>query len=204
MHTDKKDASTYKLLYWYLDPVKLKSTFSIVARHSLPSAPASWCINQDTLCHWERAAREQTFMCNQAAGLSRCLTRVQNAMVAQLKTLHLDKGQGKAPGRSQQAVDELDYLVTFSRSITQVMARTMQDLSEGTFVNMVNLTHTRKDSYLEYLRTGVKQDTVRVLSNVNDNCCVKCVIGLKNCACVSGEINSLNPSPVIAGNKNGT
>ena len=38
----------------------------------------------------------------------------------------------------------------------------------------------------------------RVLNNVNDNQCVNCVTGLKDCACVSGQI-SLNPSPVIAG-----
>ena len=61
-------------------------------------------------------------MCNQAAGLSRRLTKVQDSLVAQLKILHLDMGKGKTPGRSQQAVDELDYLVTFNRSITQAMA----------------------------------------------------------------------------------
>ena len=66
-------------------------------------------------------------MCNQAAGLSRCLAKVQDAMVTQLKTLHSDKG--KASGRSQHDVDGLEYLVTFNRSITQAMARTMQDLS---------------------------------------------------------------------------
>ena len=84
-------------------------------------------------------------------------------MVTQLQTLQLDKGKGKAPGRSQHAVDKLDYLVTFNRSITQAMARTMQDLSEGICVNMANFTLARRDSYLEYLRTGVKQDTVTVL-----------------------------------------
>ena len=83
------------------------------------------------LRHWERAAREQTVMCNQAAGLSGCLTRVQDAMSSQLKSLHLDSSKGKSSERIRQAVDELDYLVTFNRSISQVMARTMQDLSEG-------------------------------------------------------------------------
>ena len=34
-------------------------------------------------------------------------------MVAQLKTLHLDKGNGKASERMQHAVDELEYPVTF-------------------------------------------------------------------------------------------
>ena len=51
-------------------------------------------------------------MCNQSAGLSRCLTKVQDSMVTLLKTLHLDKGKGKASGRTQQAVGELEYLVT--------------------------------------------------------------------------------------------
>ena len=72
-------------------------------------------------------------MCNQAAGLSKCLTRVQDTMSTQLKSLHMDKGKGKSSERMQQAVDELEYLVTFNQSISQAMARTMQDLSEGVF-----------------------------------------------------------------------
>ena len=96
-------------------------------------------------------------MCNQAAGLSRCLTRVQDVMFTQLKTLHLDKG--KPSERTQQAVDKLEYLVTFNRSISQAMAHTMQDLSEGFFISMANFTLARRDSYLEYLHAGVKQDS---------------------------------------------
>ena len=84
-------------------------------------------------------------------------------MIAQLKTLHQDKGKGKTPGKSQQAVDELEYLMTFNRSITKTMARTMQDLPEGIFINMANLTLARRDRYLEYLRAGVKQDTLTAL-----------------------------------------
>ena len=59
----------------------------------------------------------------------------------------------------QQAVDELEYLATFNRSISQAMARTMQDLSEGVFISMANFTLARRDSYLEYLHAGVKQDS---------------------------------------------
>ena len=84
-------------------------------------------------------------LCNQAAGLSRCLTRVQDAMSDQLKTLHLDR-KGKASERTKQAIDELDYLVTFNRSISQAMARTMQDLSEGVSISMANFTLARRDS----------------------------------------------------------
>ena len=80
-------------------------------------------------------------------------------MVAQLKILHLDKGKDKASERTQQALDKLEYFVTFNRSITQAMARTMQDLPE----DIANLTLARCDSYLEYLRTGVKQETLTAL-----------------------------------------
>ena len=128
-------------------------------------APPSRALNQDILKRWERAAREQTVMCNQAAGLSRCLTRVQDAMSTQLKNLHLDKGKGKGKSSegSQQAVDELEYLVTFNQSISQAMARMMQDLSEGVFISMANFTLAHRDSYLEYLHAGVKQDTLTAL-----------------------------------------
>ena len=47
-------------------------------------------------------------MCSQVAGLSRCMTRVQDMVFTQLKTLHLDKGKGKSSARTQQAVDKLE------------------------------------------------------------------------------------------------
>ena len=82
-------------------------------------------------------------MFNQVAGLSRCLTEVQDSMVAQLRNLYQVKSKGKTPGKSQQAVDEMEYL-TFNRFTTQAMACTMQDLSEGIFTNIANLTLARR------------------------------------------------------------
>ena len=96
MHADKKDSDVATVCSWSPEPAKLNSAFSRVARHSLPAAPPSRPLSQDILRHWERAAREQTVMCNQAAGLSSCLTRVQNAMSTQLKSLHMVKGKGKS------------------------------------------------------------------------------------------------------------
>ena len=150
MHNDQKDPGKSTVCYWSPDPAKLNSSFNRVARHSLPSAPASQSITQETLGKWERSAREKTGMCNQAAGQSRCLTKVQDAMVAQLKTLHSDKGKGNASGKLQH-VEEFDYLVMFNRSITQAMARMMQDLSEGIFINMANLTMARRDSSVVFM-----------------------------------------------------
>ena len=110
MHTEKKDCDNTTVCSWSLEPAKLNSSFSRVARCSLPTAPPYWALSQDMLRHWERTAREQTVMCNQAAGLSRCLTRVQDAISSQLKTLHLDKTKGKSSERMKQPVDELIWL----------------------------------------------------------------------------------------------
>ena len=106
MHTDK-DSDKSTVCSWSLEPAKLNSAFNRIARCSLPSAPASRTISQDTLRCWERSFREQSVMCNQAAGLSRCLTKVQDSMVTHLKTLRTDKGKGKASERTQQAVEKL-------------------------------------------------------------------------------------------------
>ena len=83
-------------------------------------------------------------------------------MVTQLKTLRLDS-KGKSSEKMKQAVSELEYLTTFNWSILQAMVRTMQDLSGGVFINMANFTLARRDSYLDYLHAGVKQDTVNAL-----------------------------------------
>ena len=161
MPAEKRDCDNVAVSSWSPELAKLNSAFSRVARRTLSTAPPSWAFNQDMLRHWERAVREQTVICNQAAGLLSCLTRVQDAMSSQLKSLHLDSS--KSSERMRQAIDELDYLVTFNRSISQAMARTMQDLSEGVFISMANFTLARRDSYLEYLHAGVKQDTLTAL-----------------------------------------
>ena len=83
-------------------------------------------------------------------------------MATQLKTLYLDS-KGKSSEKMKQAVNELEYMTTFNRSISQAMARMMQDLSEGVFINMANFTLACRDSYLDYLHAGVKQDTVNAL-----------------------------------------
>ena len=163
MYTDKKDFSRSKVFSWTNQLARLNSSFPRIANRSLPSAPASRPVSQDTLRKWERAARDQSYMCNQAASFSRCLTKVQDSMTTQLKSLQNDKGKGKSTGKTHQAIEELDFLITFNKSITQAMARTMQDLSEGIFINVANLTLTRRDSYLDYLKAGIKQDTLNAL-----------------------------------------
>ena len=77
----------------------------------------------------------------------------------------------KSSGRSKHAVSELGYLVTFNRSITQAVACTMQDLLEVIFTHMANLTLARRDNYLDYIRAGLKHDTLTVLRNTPLHMC---------------------------------
>ena len=132
MHTNKKDSDFSTVFAWSQEQAKLNSAFSRVARRSLLVAPPSRTFSQEILRRWERASREQTIMCNQAAGLSRCLTKVQDAMSSQLKNLTLIRARAR-------------------------------DLSEGVFISMAHFTLARRDSYLEYLHAGVKQDTLTAL-----------------------------------------
>ena len=121
-HAYRQDSDKSTVCSWSRELAKLNSAFSRVARRSLPAAPPSWALSQDILRRWERAAREPIVMCNQAAGLSRCLTRVQDTMSTQLKTLHLDKGKGKSSERMQQAVDELEYFIALIHPIQWTIA----------------------------------------------------------------------------------
>ena len=91
-------------------------------------------------------------MCNQAAAFSRCLTKVPENMSSRLKIIQGITAKGKSSNKVTQAADELDFLVTFNRSIMQAVARTMQDLSDDVFVNVANFTLARIDSYLDFVR----------------------------------------------------
>ena len=163
MHCEKKALSCSKVYTWTSEPARLNSSFPRIANRSLPSSPASRPVSQDTWRKWEWAARDQTYMCNQAAAFNSCLTKVQENMSSQLKVIQSVTSKGKSSSMLHQAADELDYLVTFNCSITQAMARTMQDLSDGVFINVANLTLARSDSYLEYIKAGIKEDMLMSL-----------------------------------------
>ena len=91
MYTEKKNFSRSKVFSLSSDPAKLKSCSSRVAKHYCHQE--SRHIHQDTIRRWERSAQDKSCMCIQAAGLSQCLTKVQESMVTQLKVLHGDKGK---------------------------------------------------------------------------------------------------------------
>ena len=57
---DQEDFSRSKVSSWTNQPARLNSSFPQIANRSLPSAPASRPVSQDTLRKWERAVRDQS------------------------------------------------------------------------------------------------------------------------------------------------
>ena len=96
-------------------------------------------------------------ICNQAAGFNCCLLKMQQNMQSQIKAIKTES-KGKSA-----ATEELQYLVDFNSSICQAMAKSMEHLTDFVLVNMANLTLLRRDSYLSYLKAGIKPDTLAVL-----------------------------------------
>ena len=150
---------------WHSEAAKLNSTYSRVSRPGglTPPAPLSQSISQDTLRRWEKSVREAMYICNQAAGLRRCLSKVQQSMTSQLKILQVEHSKGKSADKVGGATEELQYLMTFNSSIIQCMVKTMEHLSDFAFVSMYNFTLARHDSYLAHMKSGIKQDTLAPL-----------------------------------------
>ena len=83
-------------------------------------------------------------------------------MQSQLRTIWTES-KGKTASKVSAATDELQFLLDFNSSVCQAMAKAMEHLTDFVFVNMANTTLLRRDSYLSYLKAGVKADTLNAL-----------------------------------------
>ena len=83
-------------------------------------------------------------------------------MQSQLKAIRVEH-KGKSVSKLSAATEELQFLMDFNSSICQAMAKSMEYLTDFVFVNMANVTLLRRDSYLAYLKAGIKADTLAAL-----------------------------------------
>ena len=160
--TEKDSSDTVKS--WNTGSSRLNSTYLRIARQAGIAANPPLCrpISQENLRKWERSARESSIIWNQAAGFNRCLLKVQQNMQTQLRAIRTEF-KGKAASRVSSATDELQFLFDFNSSVCHAMAKAMEHLTDFVFVNMANTTLLRRDSYLSYLKAGVKVDTLNAL-----------------------------------------
>ena len=164
VHSETKKDSSSTVKSWNTSSSRINSTYLRIARQAgiASNPPLSRPISQENLRKWERSARESSIICNQAAGFNRCLLKVQQNMHTQLRTIRTES-KGKTPGKVSAATDELQFLLDFNSSVCQAMAKAMEHLTDFVFINMANTTLLRRDSYLSYLKAGVKADTLNAL-----------------------------------------
>ena len=163
-HSQQKSDTTETVTSWSTNSSKLNSAYIRIARQAgiTCTPPQSRPISQETLRKWEKTARESSVICNQAAGFNRCLVKVQQDMQPQLRAIKLEH-KGKSAAKLSATTEEPQFLMDFSSSICQAMAKSMEHLTDFVFVNMANVTLLRRDSYLAYLKAGIKADTLAAL-----------------------------------------
>ena len=88
--------------------------------------------------------------------------KVQQDMQSQLKVIRLEH-KGKSSSKLSTATEELQFLMDFNSSLCQAMAKSMEHLTDSVFMNMANVTLLRRDSYLAYLKAGIKAETLAAL-----------------------------------------
>ena len=144
---------------WSDSEARLNSQFSRVAKvSSYPqSGPASRPVPQDILRHWEKCAREGTYVTNHAAAFNRCTSNIQEKMNSHIALLNDAIVKGKAPKEIVEAIRDLKDLSAFHSSVSVVLGTALQHLADSLFIQLAN--------YLEFVKPGLKPDTWNRLRN---------------------------------------
>ena len=151
---------------WRNTEAKVNSQFPRLTRASaypstgLPSRPI-----EKSLRRWERAAREDSYIINHAAGFSRCSTELQDKMSQNVAVLSARLSKGKAQKEISDALNDLRDLLAFHQRVSIALGTSLQHLADSLFVHMSNMILLRRDSYLDIVKPGVKQDTMNSLRN---------------------------------------
>ena len=157
--------------FWSNDAPHLNSSYSRIAKPSgltvIP--PPSRPIAQDTLRKWDKASCEGTYICNQAAGFNRCISKLQNDIQENVSALETELLTEKSSQKSEKALTEIRDLTAFNQNVSLCMGKSMQHLVDILFVQMGNITLLRRDAYLDRLKQGIKPDTWCVLHNSHLN-----------------------------------
>ena len=151
---------------WSGSEARLNSQFSRIAKISAypSSGPASRPIPQEILRRWEQCAREGSLITSHAAGFNRCVSEIQDKMNQHISFLYSTIVKGKAK-EVTDAIKDLKDLSAFHTSVSVALGTAFQHLADSLFVHLANFILLRRDSYLEYVKPGLKPDTWNKLRN---------------------------------------
>ena len=66
----------------------------------------------------------------------------------------------KAPKEVTSALNDLHYFMAFHQRMSVTMGMSLQHLADSIFLHLSNLILLMPDSYLDFVKNGVKQDTI--------------------------------------------
>ena len=152
---------------WSDSEARLNAQYSRVAKASSypQSGPASRPVPQDILRRWEKCAREGSYITNHAAAFNRCTSEIQDKMNNHIGLLNDVIVKGKAPKEVVDAIKDLKDLSAFHANVSVALGTSLQHLADSLFVQLANFVLLRRDSYLEFAKTGLKPDTWNRLRN---------------------------------------
>ena len=165
MHTLRHDGPHRygkSLFSWSSSEAKVNSQFPRIIKASSypPSGPPSRPISQEYLLRWERCGHEGSYVVNSAAEFNRCTSELQERIASNVNFLCSKISKGKAPKDVTESLKDIKDL-----AFHQNISIAMQHLADSLFVHLANHILLRRDSYLEFVKPGVKPDTWNLLRN---------------------------------------
>ena len=152
---------------WRYTEAKVNFQFPRITKASAYPSTGPSCrpILQESLRRWERAVRDYSYIINHTAGFSRCSTELQDKMSQNIAILSSRLSKGKAQKKVTDALNDLRDLIAFHQRVSIAMGTSLQHLADSLFVQMSILVLLRRDSYLDFVKPGVKPDTMNSLRN---------------------------------------
>ena len=90
---------------------------------------------------------------------NRCAIEIQEKINSHITFLNETVVKGKAPKEVVEAIKDLKDLSAFHSSVSVALGTALQHLADSLFVQLANFILLRRDSYLEYVKPGLKADT---------------------------------------------
>ena len=170
MHTLRPDGPHHpgkSLFSWSSSEAKVNSQFPRIIKASSysPSGPPSRPISQEYLRRWEHCAREGIYVVRGASGFNRCTSELQERIASNVSFLFSKLSKGKASKDVSESLKDIKDLLAFHQNVSMAMGTALQHLADSLFVHLANLILLRRDSYLEFVRPGIKPDTWNLLRN---------------------------------------
>ena len=86
-------------------------------------------------------------------------------MTQNISILSAKLSKGKASKEVSDALNDLRDLIAFHQKVSITMGTSLQHLADSLFVHMANMILVQRDAYLDFVKSGVKQDTLNSLRN---------------------------------------